>query len=172
MSSLHSLVEERVNEVQEILFNKLGLRPFTITTRLEYLKRGVSGLAHIRETAISISYDYLAEFREQVINRTVAHEVCHLYVARYYKNAKQHHGPEFRYLMRVLGCDPSTRHSMQLSTEAQESIKKTRTRYIYEVLNAADVYLTPQQHNKVKLNPNRFTYKGHPIKFTGKAVKI
>lgn len=158
-------VQNRVTEVQKQLAAR-GYPLVEIHASVKTLKAGRAGEALPHACAIAISEHYLNEHESQVLYRTVAHEVCHVYVRKYFPRAKQAHGPEFRYLMNSIGVDGSTCHSMQLSTGPAIK-RKTKTRYMYVTVNTGkSVVLTTQQHKKA-LAGVQFTCKGEPIKFTG-----
>lgn len=162
-------VKTRIAEVQDQLA-ALGFKHINImSVAVKRLRPGVSGLAYTRTNSIEISVDYMREHEDQMLARTVPHEVVHLYVAKYYQYAKQAHGPEFRRLMNALGCDNSTRHNMHL----ENGPKRNRTRYIYvTAITLKEVKLTPQQHNNMLASPDRYRLKGEKLKFANRVVKI
>lgn len=156
-------INKKIAEVQE-KFSKIGLKTFPIIFDIMKLKTGCSGRAALRTNSIQISSDYLKEFPEEVLSVTVPHEICHLYVNRYFPMAKQHHGPEFRQLMNLIGLPGKTYHNMQLKSGT--SPRKTKTRYIYLSTSGKKYELTSGQHKKAISFPS-CTIKGESIKFTG-----
>lgn len=169
------MMQEILNKVEEIQ-NKLeniGFPRITISTEINTLKPGVAGVAFPAWNKIIISVHYLNEFKDRVISNTVPHEICHLYVNKYYPHAKQNHGPEFRRLMQFLGLNGDTCHSMILS-EGPKRIKKTKTRYLYlSTITNKPVYLTSFQHNKMVSGTAKYTLKttGETLKYTGQVEK-
>jgi SprT protein len=171
------LVKNRVEKVQKKLASK-GYPSFPIVSKVDSLKAGTAGIAHPLLRTITISKDYLRDNKEQVLKTTVAHEVCHLYVNMYFPRAKQHHGPEFRSLMNLLGLDGKTYHSMGI---ASGTVKRTRkvTRYVYKTADTGTIVkLTSQKHNKEQMyrkyylgERGCYTLDGEPIVWTGKVVK-
>ena len=162
------MVRARIIEVQKKL-ESVGLKSFSIDLEIKKIDAFTSGLASPSRNKIIINVDYLNEFQDKVLNRTVAHEVCHLYVSMYYRHAKQHHGREFRMLMMYLGQDGSARHEMHLSTEKP---RRLVTRHVY--LSAAGkelVHLTPKQHEKV-LKGAIFTFQGQKLVYDNRVVEI
>lgn len=164
-------VSQVVNQVQAKL-EKFGYPKFPINISVvEGMKKQIAGQAFPSQQKIAISYDYLKEHRDQTLKETVPHEVCHLYVTRYFPNYKQGHGPEFRMLMRALGCEGSTYHSMELSS----SVKKLKTRYVYESVTSKKVcHLTPVKHRQMLSNPAAWVYGSakEPLVFTGQVKKF
>jgi predicted SprT family Zn-dependent metalloprotease len=161
------LVNARVAEVQKQLA-RFGFKPFDIQTGTNILKPGIAGLANYRENRITISSCYLREHQKETLERTVAHEVCHLYVHKYYPFHKQHHGPEFRRLMQALGQSGDTYHQMKLTNGPVRRVK-TKTRYVYMTATGRECFLTPKQHEKARSGVvfrHAKTYE--IIKYTGK----
>jgi len=160
-------VKARVVEVQKLL-SKIGYPAMEITSSVKSLKAGCAGLARPHKKEIAISSDYLREHESETMQRTVAHEVCHVYVAHYFPFAKQAHGPEFRRLMNLLRLDSSTCHSMKLQNGPVRR-KNTKIRYIYvSSMTNSKVRLTAAQHKKALMGV-KFTFKGQAIKFTGQS---
>lgn len=163
-------VLDMVDQVQTF-FERRGLPRFEINCTVTKLNRGCAGQASYQSNTVKISEDFLKAHEEGVIGVTVPHEVCHLYVHKYYPNHKQHHGPEFRRLMNILGLDGDTYHTMKV--EGHERRKVTKTRYEYSSSCGKHHKLTKTQHQKMNVG-YRFTCKccNSPIKFTGKVLKI
>jgi predicted SprT family Zn-dependent metalloprotease len=83
-----------------------------------------------------------AEFK-----RTVYHEVAHLVVREVFPYAKQAHGPEFKFVMRSLGHDPSTYHKYDVSG-LKRTYNKNPTKYIY-VCNCGEHEVSPILHSRM-----------------------
>lgn len=163
-------VLERVYQVQSILESN-GFSKFDVKVEVKTLKSGVAGVAYIGRNEIHISKEYLTEFPEQVLNNTVAHEVCHLYVTRYKPLAKQHHGKEFRAFMNMLGLDGKTYHNMKLSNGVTKGTR-TKTRFVYLTNETKRVvHLTPQQH-KNALRGVVYKSTNEHITYTGKVYRF
>lgn len=173
-NNLFAKVHDRVAEVKRVLASK-GYPNITINSSVGSLNRGVAGIAKLYDREVVISREYLEAFPKQVLAETVAHEVCHHYVWHYFPNAKQHHGPEFRRLMRMLGFSGDTKHTMRMPTDSGVSIKSRKvTRYVY-VVAGNSVNLTSQQHKKLTAGTRKFTYKGVEMtvsNFSGKIIKV
>jgi predicted SprT family Zn-dependent metalloprotease len=167
------LVLATTEEVQNKLA-KFGYPKFQINNiQVMKLAAGVSGTAYQNAMSFKISVDYIKEHQDQILARTVPHEICHLYQAKYYPRAKQFHGKEFRHLMTLLGSDCSTRHNMYLSTNVDHKTR-VRARHVYVTnITNEQCFLTKQQHNKMILRPTAFMHKnGESLKYTGKVVVI
>ena len=171
------LVQKRADEIVAKLA-KLGLPKVEFSVELADLKSGVAGDANFYFKRVRISKDYLKEHTKEILDTTVPHEVCHIYVAKYFPFAKQAHGPEFRRMMAKLGCDGSTRHSMARPAAQGPRRTKTVTRHIYLTEHTKrEVLLTVQQHKKQQefaaaYGKSRFTSKGEPLVATGKIRKF
>ena len=159
-------IQKKVAEVQE-KFAKAGYPSFPIYSEITKLGRGIAGQARYSMNGIFISEAYIKEFPDEVLNVTVPHEVCHLYVNRYMRYAKQAHGPEFRDLMRFLGLPGKTHHNMKL---VNGPVRKTRAKYRYIYKTVDGVYdnlkLTSQQHNKIQRGIV-LSYRGKMLTWTG-----
>lgn len=167
------MLPEFLNKIQETQ-NKLakaGFPAMSINSKITKLSPGYAGMAYPIVNAVYISPDYLKEYPEQVLNVTVPHEVCHLYVDKYFPKAKQSHGPEFRFLMSLLGLPGKTYHSMKLS-QTQEG-RRMKTRYIYiSQKTKKEIQLTSHQHSKIQGQPNRYSWKGELLVWSGKKVQF
>ena len=166
-------------EIYQNILQAQGYPKFYISFSVETLKPGVAGLALLTpyyttegkrvngiERIVKLSKEFLNEFPEEVMTRTLGHEIAHHYTFLYYPNAKQGHGPEFRKIMSILNLDSSTYHSMKLENGPKRIIR-TKSRYIYRTVNSGyTVKLTKQQH----LNNERFSYKGEKLTYTGQMI--
>lgn len=77
----------------------------------------VAGQAHLREWKIKINPEFLEQYPDKIISRTVPHEVAHLVAYKVYPYAKQHHGPEWKSVAVKLGTEPTRCHSMHLPSK-------------------------------------------------------
>jgi predicted SprT family Zn-dependent metalloprotease len=162
-------VKAKVEQIQ-LTLEAMGYPPFDIHVEVMQLPRGVAGMANIKTDCIRISTDYLAEYQDDVLARTVPHETCHLYVKKYFSNAKQYHGKDFRMLMTRLDADPSTRHQMILRNA--EVNRRLVTRYVYETLKSREiVHLTKHQHS-LALRGAVLMVKDEKIVYCNEAVKL
>lgn len=149
----------------------LGFEPFQIHASLATLNKGVAGKAFPHQSSIVISEDYYnSEHKSQVIDRTVPHEVVHLYVAKYFPLAKMVHGKEFKDLMRQLGCEDTTYHSMQL--EGMQKRRNSVLRFVYTTPSGKEGNLTRQQHAKVLEGKSTFSFEGEKFSYTTKQIRV
>ena len=180
--TLNSRVAARVAAIKA-KFAAAGYAPIEVAVTIDHLKPGLAGNAHIDTNEpyckIAISIDYLIEHTEEVLERTVAHEMSHIYVWVYRKGYKQHHGPEFREMMNVLGLAHanSTRHSMKLTNGPVRRVR-AKVRYMYVTPSGRHVGLTACEHRKFlnfKTLPNipidlrargLYGYGGETIRYT------
>lgn len=102
---------------------------FKISMRIPHvrfdLKGTTGGYAHYQEWAIRLNVQALEDFREEMIENTIPHEVAHLVAFELYGAGIAPHGWEWQRIARILGCDASRCHSMPL-----EKAKKTR-KFLY-----------------------------------------
>lgn len=91
------------------------------------------------------------------MKETLAHELAHVIQYVCFPHAKQAHGPEWKRIMRDLGFEPSTYHSMErpkVNGKKPRTYKKTR--YVYEK-DGKRVLLIKKNHTKLALDPfNKF----------------
>ena len=166
--SIENKIKAKIEETQKKLAH-FGYQHFSINFEVSPLKKGISGVANLSTDRIRISPDYLREFEEQILSRTVPHEVCHLYVHRYF-NAKQFHGPEFRALMHLVGADSSSKHSMLLK-EGSSSGRKVK-RFIYKTERTKrEIQLTTKQHENAQRGA-AYRVKGEKIVYDNKMITI
>ena len=73
-----------------------------------------AGLARLSLWHIEINPRFLVSHTEEILRRTVTHEIAHLITFKLFPTAKQCHGPEFRSVCAALGIEGTTYHTMQL----------------------------------------------------------
>lgn len=111
------------------------------------LKGNTLGCIQPSKWLISFDLHYAAQLGD-AYTQTIAHEIAHGIVLRYYPNAKQHHGKEFRMVMnRVFGMDG---RATQCHTNIEMKPKRavTKTRHLYTCKCDRDIKLTTTQHEK------------------------
>ena len=86
-------------------------------------------------------------------NTVIGHEVAHIVTKIVYPNAKQAHGPEFRYVMRVFGLNDSTYHSMVIDSYVE------KYKYSYTCPCGGKFNLSACLHKKVQSGKNRICRK-------------
>jgi len=119
---LQKLLEDKVLETLE-----RAQRAFNITLdipKIEYRDMsGTAGMAYPTLWKVVYAITLFEQNEERFLNRTVPHEIAHLVTHKIYPKAKQAHGPEWRYVMHVLGVTDNSRcHSYDTS-----SVKKRRS---------------------------------------------
>ena len=160
-------IQRVITSTVDAIYNKLGHNKIDIDFEIKKLPPHVAGSAFPLSNKIEISPEYLSEFEDQILGRTVIHEVVHLYVNTYYPHTKQHHGKEFRFLMDLLGADSSTKHTMVLKNKTWATRTKKRAVYVLEESRRI-VKISMIYHNKV-LRDTSYQYRlnGERIIFTG-----
>jgi len=163
------MIKLKIASVQTQL-KQLGFEPFPIYAELADLSKGCAGMAHVLTSRIQISNSYYnSEHKSEVIDRTVPHEVVHLYVSKYFPQHKIGHGKEFKQLMRDLGCDTSTFHNMALPEMVRRKNKVAR--FVYSTGAGVEANLTRPQHIKA-LAGTSFSLQGEKLTFTGKEIRV
>lgn len=76
------------------------------------LPRDWAGSAHRRTHLLRLSLSHLLQHEDYVVDEVLPHEVAHVVQQIVYPNATQAHGPEWKFVMRELGCKFSTYHSL------------------------------------------------------------
>jgi predicted SprT family Zn-dependent metalloprotease len=169
------IILEKIKNKTDQVLHILGINGFSkinFDIELNRLSPGIAGCAKIYQNKIMLSIDYLREHFEEIINQTLPHEICHIYVTKYFPEAKQHHGKEFRMLMNCLGLEGKTYHNMVLK-DSPNKTRRTKTRYVYVAENSGQKYmLTPMQHNKQLSGRSKFVAKGtgEILKYFGETV--
>lgn len=77
----------------------------------------------------TVSYNTeIARLNSDKFERTIAHEIAHMFVHEVFPNHKQSHGKEFRYIMNnIFKQNASTYHSYDIT--GMKDLSKTRKRY-------------------------------------------
>jgi predicted SprT family Zn-dependent metalloprotease len=84
---------------------------------------------------------FFANQEKEKFNATIAHEVAHMVVKLKYPFAKQHHGKEFKMVMKSLGHIPRTYHSYDVINMPIPKRAKNR----YQVKCICKVHLVSKQ---------------------------
>ena len=134
-----------------------------------FSKSSVAGKAFYQLHKLQFN-EILALENGQEFMTTVAHEIAHLITHQAYPAAKQHHGPEFRSVMKTIGYDPRTYHTYNVDSV---TTKRVKTRYEYMCRVCAKTYeVAKPTHAKIQAGSSHHcTCKG-PIFFTGKERKF
>lgn len=171
--NFRTMIQTRIDDCREIL-EENGLPMIPIAFVIETIdKKNVAGRAHY-PSLITISKEYLEqpENTTEVIKQTVAHEIAHLYVYRYYRYSKQAHGPEFRKVMQMLGLQGRTYHNMKM--KGSEIKQKQIKRYIYLTeITKREIGLTSGQHKRQceclhSVGESRYSSKGEKLTYASR----
>ena len=112
-SYLIKRVEDKVIDTL-LLAERIYKRSFELPSLSFDINSGrTAGLAYYGDWKIKINSKFLETNPDEVINQTTPHEVAHLLNHVLFPRAKQHHGPEWKSVMRNLGLPPSRCHNMQ-----------------------------------------------------------
>jgi len=110
-----------------------------------------AGLAYCVSKRIELNIQLLIENEEAFLARTVPHEAAHIITKILFPDAKQAHGPEFRYVMTKLGCDTSTYHSYDVSSV----VSGERFRYVCNCKDKAPFSISKLIHKKMVAGQSR-----------------
>lgn len=134
-------VISRLNRNVKLLVNRPKVVFFTKGTRAGWCRYMTNEIG-FNEV---IARDNWNKFEE-----TIIHEIGHLVVWYNFPNAKQHHGPEFRWVMRAMGGRGSTKHSYDVSSIKKiQKPRKEQKRYVYTCV-CSEHKLSGIRHSKVK----------------------
>jgi SprT protein len=147
----------------EARFNRTFRRP-----SVKYALRGTTaGTAHPGKWELNFHPVLAAENWEDYINNTVPHEVAHLIDYDVYRRdaelaARQSmfrgrrqkrsiHGPTWKSIMRILGCDPSRCHSYDTS-----GVARRKTRHNYHCTCGHVWELGPKYHKNIQTGARQY----------------
>ena len=162
------MYEDLFNQKKEEIIQKLekvGFPRIEISLEIKRLTPRVAGYAHPYSYLVEINELYLKDNLQEMSNQILAHEICHIYNFEYNPEAKQHHGPEWKNIMKSIGYAPDTRHRMKIA-EMKPKQKRKKVRYIY-TNGVKKCYVTKQQHEKLTNGKAIGKLQGHPIVWTG-----
>lgn len=106
---------------------------------------GIGGLAWRRENKVEFSKTLLIENEGRFINQIVPHELAHLICFKVYPNASAH-GPQWKGVMRRLGCEPSRCHSYDVS-----NVSNAKARPYTYVCRCGEMKLSQTLHFRAQL---------------------
>lgn len=110
----------------------------------ELKSQRVGGRANYDKNILFINPQFLLQETEKTLSEIVPHEAAHLINGILYPKAKQHHGPEWKYVMRKLGQNPSRFCSFSIRSNEENKI---RYEYICPVCFRS-WFLSPIRHKR------------------------
>jgi SprT protein len=141
---------ETIQQIVNACFQKiLGYVP---AHRIQYrsIGRGIAGTASYATSTLTFDPFYIEQNPKAYMARTVPHEVAHLLTRMLYPEAKQHHGPEWRAIMKRLGAEATTYHSYDTTNapgrHARDHVYKCACRQFN---------LTKKMHNSIQNGNSR-----------------
>jgi len=105
----------------------------------------VAGRADVKRKILKINLILAKENFEDYLTQTLPHEIVHLIQSIKYPKAKQWHGKEFRYLLRIGGYREETYHDYDISSV----VKETKKNNLYKC-SCRNHYLSNYQCNKIR----------------------
>lgn len=150
---------EYYTRVANAMFPNIALSTPTVSFFDKSTKSG-KARAFTNEVAFNL---VLAGENLATFDNTVIHEIAHLVVPRAFPRAKQHHGREFKYVMEVMGGNPSRCHNYDVSTIRA---KYTRKQFIYSCACKEHV-ISSIRHNRAQANKTTYSCRlcANSIKF-------
>lgn len=139
-------IKQAVVEIYEKASRLFNLKNPSVPDVSFFSKSGTAGRAWYAEHRVEFN-EILALENPETFMTTIAHEIAHLITDQLYPNAKQHHGPEFKYVMESLGYDPRTYHSYDVSSV---STRRVKIRYEYVCVECGKTYeVATPTHKKI-----------------------
>lgn len=112
-----------------------------------FSKSTTAGMAYRSLPKVAFNEVIMRNESDDSFFSTIVHEVVHHVVYRRYPYAKQAHGPEFKYVMRMMGANPSRCHSYKVT--GLGIMAKTVKRYEYKCVCGVTHLITTTIHNKI-----------------------
>ncbi len=110
-----------------------------------YSKGKVAGTARCISWRLEFNEILMDENKDSFI-QTIIHEVAHLVTHKLYPNAKQNHGPEFKYVITKLGGEAKTYHNYDVSNVPG----KKQQRHQYKCVGCGKVMqISTTLHNRL-----------------------
>lgn len=155
----HARVIERLEEVIEIAEDHFDQK-FRFPTIVYKVRGATAGKAHYHEWKVDFNSAIYTRVGEDFIQRTVAHEMAHLITCQVYPETlepklkcyrlgrpiykREAHGPRWKSVMVMLGCDPDRCHTYDV-----EGIARRRERFTWICsVHGTEMNLGPKQHPK------------------------
>ena len=139
------------------------------------LKGTTAGMAYSRANKIRLNLELLIKYKDDFINRTVVHEMAHIFVDYYYNRKRgiyatypKPHGKEWRDMMYQLEIKTVTRcHSYQVAPS------RTQRRFAYTCNCDNKIHsISLTKHNRIKRGLNyKCVHCGTRLKSTGQEIK-
>jgi len=149
MEQLQTKIEEKVLEAvikAEEVFKQTFPMP---EIRFDIKHRSIAGKARPRVNILFFNMSIAHKQPEEFVKSIVVHEVAHLIAYQIYKDRrpKQHHGPEWKSVMRELGEKPEVYHHLQ--TEPRKRYKRYLHLYICSKCGQKCNY-SSRTHNRIQ----------------------
>ena len=138
----------------------LVLLPFeNISMSMKRLGK-TAGKAYLFVNRIELNPDFFKTERENMLNRTLPHELCHL--AAWHLYLDNGHGRYWKYCMQLLGLKPNRCHTY----DATHATLRHHRKFVYKC-NCTEHSVGIKVHNKIGIFGHTYRCKrcGIPIKF-------
>jgi predicted SprT family Zn-dependent metalloprotease len=157
-------------EVWKSKYNAIGFNVDEVELEFETIKKNVTGVCYRFKSLIKINELYLDVGIDHILKETLAHELAHAVVNKYFPNHKQAHGKEFRMWAKMVGFAGKTYHSLESVVKEK---KRVSSYYMYSCNCENLKTLTATRHGKIQRGQSRFTCTrcGATIEYSGKSFK-
>lgn len=182
--NISEMIQAEIDKTQAKLA-RAGLQPFNIPFNLvNGLKKANTIATAYYKGYIDFNLNYFRFPEDIPFAQLVAHEVAHLYQFKYFPQARQGHGREFRMIMKYLGFSGNAKVAVTGEAKAYNATvatprkPKTKTRHVYVTLvSNREVFLTTQQHRKQQdalsiTGRGRYTSKGEHLVYKNEVRKF
>jgi SprT protein len=157
MKIKHKAIQARAFEFLKVAEAHYG-RSFREPIIYTDLRGRVAGQAFYYQNKIRLNGGLMDKYPERMMEQTLPHEIAHLVVHEVYGRANvKPHGSEWKNCMRVLGCDPKTRHNM--NTDGCGGGRWARDNIYVCGDNCVEHPLTNVRHKKIQSGRTSFTCK-------------
>ena len=149
MQMLNMPTEALIAEVEESITRALNIlekhfdRSFERPSVIYDLKGHTAGIAKIQDNTIRLNTELLYSHHDDMIHRTVPHEVAHIVQYVLYPQSKSH-GGEWEYIMHILGLPADRTHSYKTTAS-----RKHKRPFIY-LCNCGDHPVTIVLHRRMQ----------------------
>lgn len=137
-------MEQNIKSAVEFYFKKiLGYIPSHTIKLIDDDSKRWAGQATYNKNILEFNLAYHRRDQYYFMTEIIGHEVAHLCVAILYPDAKQHHGPEFRKIMKMMGLLGKTYVPVHMVTPVDKP-------YEYRCGCSDPLFLSLKTHNKVQ----------------------
>lgn len=106
-----------------------------------------AGYAYYNENKLVLNPDFFNNgHADEMINDTLPHEIAHLVAVKKFGECGKGHGPNWKYVMRLLGLTPKRCHNYDL--EGVKVRRRSESNFVYKCSCRDKIFLTQIRHNR------------------------